>query len=533
MIEVVEIDSFEQLSKYSQQWNELLQNSDTNVVFLTYEYCRSWWEVFGSGQELLVLMAKKQDRIIGIAPLTISISKRAMWTCRVVKFLGYEQSDYMDFIIGSDKKDVLKAFYQYLWSAKDRWDTIKLEQIPEYSSTISCLREHFCELETPFFVRQGSSCPIVQIEGHREEIARRMRCDKSLKSRLNRIKRTGEVVFGHVETVEEGLFYLDVFFQMHISRWEHTPTPSTFYRGDSRVFYQKLVQSLLPKGWMRLSYLKLDSVPIALLFDFEYNGSRSSHRGAFNRLYYKHAPGKMILHYALQYCLDNNLHDLDLLAGEEGHKEGITNETRRTNLFYVYKSRTQRAWDILKWRGRKLYLFALLFGNGWVWRFRMNLRKYLGRYGVLGCIKKAVHRIVAPVFDFSSNLLFQWSGSNLPPTLTAKCPLEIQVGSDADLNLIASFHGYTEESSQIAALKKRMEQGDKPYLASCGKTLAHIAWVCRRREVEMGEIWGSIALGDNEAYIMDCHTSFIFRGKGIYPVVLQRILKRSGGRKGK
>jgi hypothetical protein len=167
----------------------------------------------------------------------------------------------------------------------------------------------------------------------------------------------------------------------------------------------------------------------------------------------------------------------------------------------------------------------LTLGSGNLWKLRMNLRKYRGRYGVLGCIKKAVHRIIAPVFDFSSNALFQWSGSNLPPLLTAKCPLEIRVGSDADLNLIASFHGYTEESPQIAALKKRLEQGDKPYLAFCGMALAHIAWVCRRREVEMGEIWGSIALGDNEAYIMDCHTSFIFRGKGIYPVVLQRILK--------
>jgi RimJ/RimL family protein N-acetyltransferase len=74
-------------------------------------------------------------------------------------------------------------------------------------------------------------------------------------------------------------------------------------------------------------------------------------------------------------------------------------------------------------------------------------------------------------------------------------------------------------------LKERFEKGDKPYLAFCGRVLAHVAWVCKRPEVEMGEIWGSLAFRDNEAYIMDCNTFFTFRGKNIYPVVLQRILK--------
>ena len=158
----------------------------------------------------------------------------------------------------------------------------------------------------------------------------------------------------------------------------------------------------------------------------------------------------------------------------------------------------------------------------------MRLRKYRGRYGTLGLAKKVIHRITSPVFDFSSNQLFEWSGDSIPE-LAAKCPLEIRVGGDANLNLIASFHGYTEESHQIAGLKERFEKGDKPYLVFCGRVLAHVAWVCRRNEVEMEEIWASLKFKNRQAYIMDCKTFFTFRGKNIYPVVLQRILRDLSG----
>lgn len=524
MIEVVEVDSFEQLSEYGQQWNKLLQNSDTNVVFLTYEYCRSWWEIFGKDREILVLLAQKDSEVVGIAPLTITTTHGLGRTVSVVEFLGTVQSDYMDFIVGSDKEVVLDAFYGYLWSIRSRWEEVRLTQIPEDSPTIQLSQAHLETLKRPFCFRQGSDCMAILIEGQENKVQKKVNQQRTLRRYINRLKDMGQLEYGHAQSTQECFSYLDRFFQLHINRWQGTLTPSTFYHEDARLFYRKLIQHLAPKGWIRLAYLNLNDVPIALMLGFEYNGSLSLHRSAYDRLYYKYSPGRIIVRYAVQYCLDNGLGDLDLLAGIEEYKGYITNEVRDTKEIHVYKSSVRKFRGQLKYTARKSRVFAPLFGDGWPWKLRMRLRKYRGRYGTLGLAKKIIHRVTSRIIDFSSNQIFECSPS-CPVELAAKCPLEIRVGGDADLNLIAGFHGYTEKSHQIAGLKERFEKGDKPYLAFCGRVLAHVAWVCKRPEVEMGEIWGSLAFRDNEAYIMDCETFFTFRGKNIYPVVLQRILK--------
>jgi|GEM_PF-3470271 len=524
MIDVIEIGSISELKSYQSQWNNLLEDSETNVIFLTYEYCLSWWNTYQDNRELLVLIAKEDSNIVGIAPMVVTTCRRFGRKKRVVEFIGSLRSDYQDFIISKDKADVLEAFYQHLWSVRNRWDVIRLGQIPENSSTISCLQEHLRKLNLPFFIQQGSSCSIVQIEGHKEEVETKLRQQRTLRRYINHLERLGELKYGHTTNTHESFSYLDSFFQMHINRWEGTATLSTFYDERQRQFYCQLAQSLGPKGWLRFMYLTLNGMPIAFIFGFEYNRSLSLHRSAYELLYYNYSPGRIIIRYALQYCLANGLRDLDLLAGAEEYKGYVTNQIRNTKGIYIYKSYLQKWYHTFLYSIRHSAFISDLLDKGKTGKFRMLIRKYRSRYGTFELIKKILCRIISPVIDYSSNVIFEWREQEIP-TLSAKCPLEIRVGSDADLNLIASFNGYTSDSAEIARIESRLQQGDKPYLAFSGLTLVNISWLCKRPRVAVTELWGTFAFGPDEAYINNCQTSFLFRGKNIYPVVLQRILK--------
>lgn len=50
-------------------WNRLLLKSRANNIFLTHEWVRNWWRVYGKGKKLCVLIAEDGQEIIGIAPL--------------------------------------------------------------------------------------------------------------------------------------------------------------------------------------------------------------------------------------------------------------------------------------------------------------------------------------------------------------------------------------------------------------------------------------------------------------------------------
>ena len=72
-----------------EQWSELLASGNTDVVFLTWQWQRSWWESFGRGQ-LLLVAAQHRDRTVALAPLFADSG--------MVFFIGSGGSDYLDFI---------------------------------------------------------------------------------------------------------------------------------------------------------------------------------------------------------------------------------------------------------------------------------------------------------------------------------------------------------------------------------------------------------------------------------------------------
>ena len=50
-----------------ERWEELLRAGDTDVVFLTWHWQRSWWETLGRG-ELLLIAGERNGQVVALAP---------------------------------------------------------------------------------------------------------------------------------------------------------------------------------------------------------------------------------------------------------------------------------------------------------------------------------------------------------------------------------------------------------------------------------------------------------------------------------
>ena len=150
MLNISEIKTFEELLSLENQWNPLLNRSETNTIFLTYEWIANWWKIFGKGKELLVLLVKNDENLVGIAPLMIANSKKFGIIDKKIQFIGAPLADYCDFIIAEDKESVLKQIYSYILEKKETWDTMSLDEVPEKSSTIQ-LSENILQSHTKNF----------------------------------------------------------------------------------------------------------------------------------------------------------------------------------------------------------------------------------------------------------------------------------------------------------------------------------------------------------------------------------------------
>ena len=151
-----------------------------------------------------------------------------------------------------------------------------------------------------------------------------------------------------------------------------------------------------------------------------------------------------------------------------------------------------------------------------------KVKSYRKQYGILALAKKVVLCICHPFFSYSP--LNFYGISDLPQTeLKARCPLEIRRGGSEDINLVEKMLSYMDEVTVRKQIRQYFDNGGELFLAFSEGKLVHIAWLhyCAGTD----KVYPHVKIEQDEAFIGRCDTHPEFRGKNIYPVVLQHIVR--------
>src|SRR5215475_3913449 len=117
MLKIERITSLREFEAIRADWNDLLQRSRSNCVFLTHEWLTAWSRHLSEGRKLEIVTARKDDRLVGILPVALQAPQYSRMMPRIVEFLGSGVigSDYLDVIAHPDyESDVLSAFSHQL-----------------------------------------------------------------------------------------------------------------------------------------------------------------------------------------------------------------------------------------------------------------------------------------------------------------------------------------------------------------------------------------------------------------------------------
>lgn len=324
------------------EWNRLASGNETNTVFQTYQWFRSWWSVFGAQNRLFLVKAYRGGRLAAIAPLIIS---RAT-TDRVLRFAGDEKADYCDFIVRDDKKLTLEKIIASITERRDEWGSIQLKNIPEASSTIGVLAK-ICDGNGLNLITRQIICPSLVIQGHEEEASMMLK-KETFRRRYNYFAKRGSLEFRNIRDEKEALSYLDVFFDQHVRRRAAVGEQSLFMDPRNRDFYVCLTRSLLAREWLLFSVLEFNGRAIAFHFGFDYGSKVIWYKPSFDIEYSKHSPGKVLLKFLLQYSLDNGKHEFDFTLGDEEFKKRFTNKIRRNFQLEFYKTKSRYLYELSK-----------------------------------------------------------------------------------------------------------------------------------------------------------------------------------------
>jgi CelD/BcsL family acetyltransferase involved in cellulose biosynthesis len=304
----------------------LVQQGKTNEIFLTWQWQKVWWDVFGRGT-LLLILAEKEGIPVFIAPL---FADQGM-----VFFIGSGGSDYLDFIGHPPDHQSLTEMLNIAKENTPDFEGFLFYHIPE-------------ESDTPLILSELARNNGMQICQHDEMLAPKLEMDistvklseavnkKSLVRHEKWFIRNGVLKICHFQYNKEIQPLLDEFFQQHIDRWIETPYPSQFLKPDERDFFKRLSETLSETGWLRFTSVIWNGIPVAFHFGFNYDGSFFWYKPSFNISFRKYSPGEVLLRNLLIKAIDERAHTFDFGLGDEDFKRRFATKNIKVKSWGLY-----------------------------------------------------------------------------------------------------------------------------------------------------------------------------------------------------
>lgn len=504
-------------------WNELVEATESDNFFLTYEWNRTWWRAFGADHELYLLTVRDGEDIIGIAPLMRSCLSGMLRRMRVIRFIGDPDSDYGDFI-GENPHQIAEQVWAYLNSHKRDWDRIELSQVPQGSPLAECLRQLLSASGVSWDSDIVDTCLGFTFEGSdADRLSFNVSRTHGQRQSMNRMRKIGEAVMERLDATADAEAELPLLCQLHINRWAGSPTPSKFLQPKYRRFYLDLVKALSPLKRLCFVRFQVGGIPISYSLNFEYKKTVYHYTLTYNVLYHRLSPGSLHLALQTEMLVRGGL-DCDFSRGVHNYKELLTNRSSHNYRVIVYGRSLDH--HLRRWYQsiRTTSIARLLLRNRMLMSIRARLQGRLAQVGLWRTLRHIGSALFRCVFDYRTFFVMAEDGRPVAP-VTPQLPVHIRRLTKDDLDLIATLYGVPARSPRYEAYSEKLRGNVECYGAFHNRHLVSVQWCMYEPDIDP-ETGFTVTPKAGELVFSDAYTSPVYRGYRINPYMKLTLLKR-------
>ncbi len=328
------------LEALRESWANLLQRAASPAIFVTWEWIRTWWSVYGAPGELRVLTAyDDRDELVGIVPLRLQRRQRFGQTVSTLSFIGdgSNDSDYLNAIVAAGQENaVFAAVRAFLAVDLNRGTVLLLNEIPDASPSIAAFEQMAAQSGTLTSIKDVP-CSTVHLPDSWEEYLTvlRPRFRTKVRSVLRNMESRSGVRFGFCETIEDVSRLLPILFDLHTRRWKQEGKPGVFGWDRKRHFYQAVSRVLLDQGWLRFSWLEWNGTILAAQYGFTYNGVYSQLQEGYEPDSEHWNPGVALRAWSIRRLIGAGVREYDFLGGVGRHKSDWGSIVKESKCFVI------------------------------------------------------------------------------------------------------------------------------------------------------------------------------------------------------
>ena len=307
--------SFEKLKT---EWNDLLHQSASDNVFLSWEWQSTWWQHFGNDRLCLITFRDENGKLVGLAPLyweNVSDGTRSL------SQIGCEVSDYLDIIAAQGREvDVYAALLDALQSRElAEWSVVNLCNLPAASPTNTLLKTMAEDRGYKTDWRKQVVSPVLELPATWDEYLETL--DKKQRHELRRkIRRIEPAItrWYSIDSVDALDLAIADFIELHK---KSRPDKIEFMNAAMQKFFRDIAGRLLETKCLQLSFLEIDGVRAAAIMNFIYKDQVLVYNSGYDpEKFGQFSPGVILFVRTIQDAIEAKRRVLDFLRGDEEYK---------------------------------------------------------------------------------------------------------------------------------------------------------------------------------------------------------------------
>lgn len=332
-----------ELAGMRDEWNAAAAADPTPNVYLTWEWVHTWWQHFGAGNDLHVVVVRDGEGIVAIVPLQRSRPGAGPLATRVIQRISPDAGDYGGIVLVRREAEAVEMLVDHLEDEvrSRRAVAVVLSRLLSDDPVLPLLRSGLVARSATLAASEatlGGTCLLTDLrDGF--NLAKHTKKHK-IRQRMRRLgEQHDEVVFAH-HTGDDLDLGLDRLLEVHARRWEgrESEMQGLLAEPDREAFMLDAIRALDGQGRVKLLTLTADGRPIAAELDFEYRQRLFMFKGAFDPDYGAFSPGQLLHHRVVEEGLDSGLEVVDWGRGDQLYKRRWANGERHQVTVTVTRS---------------------------------------------------------------------------------------------------------------------------------------------------------------------------------------------------
>jgi CelD/BcsL family acetyltransferase involved in cellulose biosynthesis len=261
------------LDEYRRLWRQHRRLWQQSGPFVSPAWLSAWWQCFGEGAELLLLMVNDNGRLLGVAPLMVE--------GRTARLIGSEDvSDYLDFLVREgDHQQFFTILVNHLQQRGIR--QFRTAPVRPESSVLRGLAPWAGKAGHAVGLEERGVSVQMTLPAHWDEYLARLSTKQrhEVRRKLRRLGEAGEVTTRRIarpQEVEAAMAHFFHWFRLSREDKEVYMTP-----GRER-FFLTLAGQLAETGMLNMLALEINGAVAAMVFCIELGSTTYLYNNGFN-----------------------------------------------------------------------------------------------------------------------------------------------------------------------------------------------------------------------------------------------------------